>query len=85
MWDSLPKNVEIYKLKVKSQNATSLLRGWQLRFKAADRENKLFAKWVCKGFSKKWKMFLETYGKRAVEVWDEWLAFAEFRNFKEKI
>lgn len=30
-------------------------------------------KWVCRGFAKKWKTFLEVYGKRTVEVWDEWL------------
>jgi hypothetical protein len=23
-------------------------------------------------------VFLEVYGKRAVEVWDKWLVFAEF-------
>jgi hypothetical protein len=40
-------------------------------------------KWVCKGFSKKWKIFLETYGERAIEVWDKWLTIAELSMFKE--
>jgi hypothetical protein len=40
-------------------------------------------KWVCKGFSKKWKTFLEVYGKRAIEVWDKWLLFDEFHNHRE--
>ena len=38
-------------------------------------------KWVCKGFAKKWKMFLEVYEKKAVEVWDKWLANADFHNY----
>ena len=43
-------------------------------------------KWVCKGFSKKWKIFLEVYGKRAVEVRDKWLFNAEFHcNSKTKL
>jgi len=37
-------------------------------------------KWVCKGFSRKWKTFLEVYGKRAVEVWDKWLVITSFPN-----
>lgn len=40
-------------------------------------------KWVCKGFSKKWKTFLETYGKRAVEVWDKWLLTADLGCYSE--
>ena len=38
-------------------------------------------KWVCKGFSIKWKTFLEVYGKSAVEVWDKWLLNAQFCIF----
>jgi hypothetical protein len=38
-------------------------------------------KWVCRGFSTKWKTFLEVYGKRAVEVWDKWLLVADFHSF----
>ena len=39
-------------------------------------------KWVCVGFSKKWKTFLEIYGKKAVEAWDKWLSFADFRTYR---
>jgi hypothetical protein len=39
--------------------------------------------WVCKGFAKKWKTFLEVYGKRAVEVWDDWLVVAEYSNYRD--
>ncbi len=39
-------------------------------------------KWVCKGFSKKWKTFIELYGKRAIELWDKWLILADFRHYK---
>jgi hypothetical protein len=38
-------------------------------------------KWVCVGFAKKWKTFLEIYGKRVVEVWDNWLLYAKFSSY----
>jgi hypothetical protein len=40
-------------------------------------------KWVCKGFSKKWTTFLQIYGKRAIEVWDKRLLFADFISYQE--
>jgi hypothetical protein len=40
-------------------------------------------KWVCRGFAKKWKTFLEVYGKRAVEIWDKWLLTADFQSYRE--
>lgn len=40
-------------------------------------------KWVCRGFSKKWKAFLEVYGKRAIEVWDKWLLTFVFHNHRD--
>jgi len=40
-------------------------------------------KWVCKGFSIKWKGFLEVYGKRAVEIWDKWLVQGDFHFYHE--
>ena len=43
-------------------------------------------KWVCKGFSKKCKTFLEVYGKRAIEVWNKWLLTANFTiNHERKL
>ena len=39
-------------------------------------------KWVCRGFSKKWKTFLEVYGSKAVEVWDKWL-LGDFYKYRE--
>jgi len=38
-------------------------------------------KWVCKGFAKKWKAFLQVYRKRAIEVWDKWLLTNHFYNY----
>jgi len=38
-------------------------------------------KWVCRGFCKKWKIFLEIYGKRAIEVWDKWLLYSSFNCY----
>jgi hypothetical protein len=40
-------------------------------------------KWVCLGFSKKWKTFLITYGKRAIEVWDKWLISDVFKQWNQ--
>lgn len=40
-------------------------------------------KWVCKGFSKKWKIFIETYGKRTIELWGKWLILADFKCYKD--
>jgi hypothetical protein len=42
-------------------------------------------KWVCVGFSRKWKTFLEAYGKRAIEVWIKWLFFAVFGHYYQKL
>jgi len=39
--------------------------------------------WVCKGFSKKWKDFLEIYGKRAVELWGKWVINTDFCSYRE--
>jgi len=41
-------------------------------------------KWVCVGFSKKWKTFLEVYGKRVIEVWNKWLFSADFSRYNQK-
>lgn len=38
-------------------------------------------KLVCVGFCKKWKIFLEIYGKRAIEVWDKWLCRTNFHKY----
>ena len=40
-------------------------------------------KWVCIGFAKKWKNFLEVYGNRGVEVWSKWLLMAEIKIYHQ--
>jgi hypothetical protein len=40
-------------------------------------------KWVCRGFCKIWKRFLDTYHGRAVEVWDKWLLAFDLICYQE--
>ncbi len=40
-------------------------------------------KWVCRGFCKIWKTFLEIYKSRAIEVWDKWLKTSVFHYYRE--
>lgn len=40
-------------------------------------------KWVCKGFSKNWEVFIELYGKRAIDLWDKWLILTEFKYYRD--
>lgn len=37
---------------------------------------------ICKGYSKKWKTFLEVYHKRAIEVWDKWI-LSDFHSYQD--
>jgi hypothetical protein len=72
-WEKIhgAKIVEIHELKGKKseRDIASYVIGNYVS-KQPIRRMSYSQKWVCLGFSKKWKTFLDVYGKRAVEVWD---------------
>jgi hypothetical protein len=83
MRGSLPKVVEIHELKgKKSERDIAYYVVGNYVSKQPIKRMSYSQKWVCKGFSKKWKTFLEIYGKRAVEVWDKWL-LSDFKNYED--
>jgi hypothetical protein len=85
-WDKIhaAKVVEIHELKGKKseRDIAYYVVGNYVSKQPAERMS-YSHKWVCVGFSKKWKVFLEVYGKRAVEVWDRWLVLADFHKHYE--
>jgi hypothetical protein len=76
--------VEIHELKGKKseRDITYYVVGNYVSKQIAERMSDSH-KWVCVGFSKKWKTFLEVYGKRAIEVWDKWLLSALFGRYHQ--
>jgi hypothetical protein len=85
-WEEIhgAKVVEIHELKGKKteREITSYVVGNYVSKQPIERMS-YSHKWVCIGFSKKWKKFLEVYSKRAVEVWDNWLLIANFCGYRD--
>ena len=78
----MPKVVEIHELKGKNseRDIAYYVVGNYVSKQPIERIS-YSQKWVRKGFAKKWKTFLEVYGKRAVEVWDKWLLSSSFYSY----
>jgi hypothetical protein len=83
-WEEIhgAKNVEIHELKgKKSERDIAYYVVGNYVSKQPIKRMSYSQKWVCKGFAKKWKAFLQVYGKRAVEVWDRWRVTVQFQCF----
>jgi hypothetical protein len=83
-WEKIHKAkvVEIHELKgKKSERAIAYYVVGNYVAKQPTERMSYSQNWVCVGFARKWKNFLVVYGKRAVEVWDKWLAAFEIHKY----